>query len=456
MKELDKILKGLTDDMIETIQEWVRIPSVATDEKKPGAPFGPAVRKMLDKAMDDANKLGFKTESFDGYIGHADLGEGDDEEALAILAHLDVVPVGDGWKMQPFGAEIKDGNVYGRGTSDDKGPAVAAMYAMKAVKEVGIPLKRKVRLILGCDEESNWLDIEHYKKVAHMPRMGFSPDASYPVINIEKGMCGLTLKAKQSSEGLQIQSFNVGERPNVIPGQSKAIVVGGEDLVKKAAQLSEKYGWPIEAVFDNGQVTLTTVGINGHAAMPEHARNAIGQMLVILRDLGALGSIKVLADAIGTQYDGEGMGVKVSDSISGPLTCNMGIIRVDREQISARLDIRFPLLVNPQMLEKVIGNHLPGIEIEAARAKTPHYVPENSELVQELLNAYHEVSGLEKKTIAIGGGTYARSLREGVAFGAAFPDDEDVAHQADEFISLESITKSMRIIAYAIVKLAGA
>ena len=456
MKELDRILEGLQDEMIASIQDWVRIASVATDDKKPGAPFGPAVREMLDKAMLDAKNLGFKTESFDGYIGHADLGEGDDEEALAILAHLDVVPVGDGWTMKPFGGEIKNGMIYGRGTSDDKGPAVAAMYAMKAVKDAGIPLKRKVRLILGCDEESNWLDIEHYKKVAHMPRTGFSPDASYPVINIEKGMCGLSLTAVPSKQGLQIQSFNVGERPNVIPGQSKATVYGGEELVQKAADLSQKYGWPITAAHEGGLVTLTTTGINGHAAMPELARNAIGQMLIILRDLGAEGPLQVLADAIGTQYDGEGMGVKVEDKISGPLTCNIGIIRADKEKISARLDIRFPLLANPEMLEKVIGNHLPGISIESARAKTPHYVPQSSELVQELLNAYHEVTGFEKKTIAIGGGTYARSLREGVAFGASFPEDKDVAHQADEFISLDSITKSMRIIAYAIVKLAGA
>ena len=186
MKELDIILDSLQDKMISTVQEWVRVPSIASPDAQPGAPFGPQVRKMLDKAMADAEKLGFKTEIFDGFIGHADLGEGEDEEALAILAHLDVVPVGDGWKFEHFGAEIKDGKIYGRGTSDDKGPAVAAMYAMKAVAQAGIPLKRKVRLILGCDEESNWKDIEHYKKVAHMPRMGFSPDASYPVINIEK------------------------------------------------------------------------------------------------------------------------------------------------------------------------------------------------------------------------------------------------------------------------------
>ena len=140
MKELDNVLDSLKDEMISTVQEWVRVPSVANDDVQPGAPFGPVVRQMLDKAMEDADKLGFKTEIFDGFIGHADLGEGDDEEALAILAHLDVVPVGSGWTLEPFSAQIKDGKVYGRGTSDDKGPAVAAMYAMKAVQQAGIPL----------------------------------------------------------------------------------------------------------------------------------------------------------------------------------------------------------------------------------------------------------------------------------------------------------------------------
>ncbi len=456
MKELDKVLDSLKDEMISTMQEWVRVPSVANDDVQPGAPFGPVVRQMLDKAMEDADKLGFTTEIFDGFIGHADLGEGDDEEALAILAHLDVVPVGSGWTLEPFGAQIKDGKVYGRGTSDDKGPAVAAMYAMKAVRQAGIPLKRKVRLILGCDEESNWKDIEHYKKVARMPRMGFSPDACYPVINIEKGMCGLGLTAPVTGEGLEILSFDVGERPNVVPGQAVATIKGGIELAEKAGQISRKYGWPVAAEARDGIVTLTSTGINGHAAMPESARNAIGQMLITLRDLGAGGPIKTLADTIGTEYNGESLGIKVEDKISGPLTCNMGIIRVNAQRVYARLDIRFPLLVNPDMLTHVIRQHLPGITVEDARAKTPHYVPENSELVQSLLDAYHEVSGLEKKALAIGGGTYARSLREGVAFGAAFPDEEDVAHQADEYISIESLTKSMKIIAYAIVKLAGA
>ena len=180
--KLNAIIESMHDEMIDTLQKWIRVPSVK-GEAAPGAPFGKEVRSMLDMALADCEQMGFKTQNFDGYIAHADLGEGSDEDALAILAHLDVVPEGDGWKYPPYGAVIENGRMYGRGTSDDKGPAVAALYAMKAVKDAGIPLRRKVRLILGCDEESGWEDIAHYNKVATMPRIGFSPDASYPLQN---------------------------------------------------------------------------------------------------------------------------------------------------------------------------------------------------------------------------------------------------------------------------------
>ena len=455
MQQLDQILQSLEAPMLETLKEWVRIPSIKADPA-PGAPFGPVLRQMLDKAMADCQALGMKTESFDGYIGHADMGEGSDEDALAILAHVDIVPVGDGWQREPFGAQVEDGKLYGRGTSDDKGPAVAALYAMHAVQQAGIPLKRKVRLILGCDEESGWLDIDHYNKVATMPRMGFSPDASYPVINLEKGMCGLELTAPASAEGLQVIVFNVGERPNVVPGLAAATVKGGEELVAKVAEIQKQYGWPVSASHDGGVVTITAKGITGHAAFPWHGRNAIGQVLVTLRELGVQGALKTLADTIGTAHDGAGLGAKVEDGMSGPLTCNLGIIRVEQGQVYARLDIRYPLLTNTQMLEKVIALHLPGIQVKEARFKAPHFVPEQSELVQSLLDAYHEVTGREKKTIAIGGGTYARSLKEGVAFGALFPEEPDVAHQADEYIDIQNLTANMRIFASAIVKLAGA
>lgn len=452
--KLNAIIESMHDEMIDTLQKWIRVPSVK-GEAAPGAPFGKEVRSMLDMALADCEQMGFKTQNFDGYIAHADLGEGSDEDALAILAHLDVVPEGDGWKYPPYGAVIENGRMYGRGTSDDKGPAVAALYAMKAVKDVGIPLRRKVRLILGCDEESGWEDIAHYNKVATMPRMGFSPDASYPIINIEKGICRLELHGVLSNEGLQVIAFNNGERPNVIPGRASALVAGDAATVAQAEAAAKKLDIPAEVQLTDKGVSITVTGISGHAAYPETARNANGEMLLLLRELGVQGDLRLLADKIGLDYKGEGLEISVSDGISGYLTCNLGIIRAGEGGVYATLDIRYPVMTNPDMIIKNVSASLLGMRVEAMEVKEPHHVPAGSELVQNLLDAYHEVTGYERKCLYTGGGTYARSLQEGVAFGASFPQDEDLAHQANEYADIEGLYKNIKIFALAIVKLAG-
>lgn len=452
--KLNAMIESMHDEMIDTLQKWIRVPSVK-GEAAPGAPFGREVRSMLDMALADCEQMGFKTQNFDGYIAHADLGEGSDEDALAILAHLDVVPEGDGWKYPPYGAVIENGRMYGRGTSDDKGPAVAALYAMKAVKDVGIPLRRKVRLILGCDEESGWEDIAHYNKVATMPRMGFSPDASYPIINIEKGICRLELHGVLSNEGLQVIAFNNGERPNVIPGRASALVAGDAATVAQAEAAAKKLDIPAEVQLTDKGVSITVTGISGHAAYPETARNANGEMLLLLRELGVQGDLRLLADKIGLDYKGEGLEISVSDGISGYLTCNLGIIRAGEGGVYATLDIRYPVMTNPDMIIKNVSASLPGMRVEAMEVKEPHHVPAGSELVQNLLDAYHEVTGYERKCLYTGGGTYARSLQEGVAFGASFPQDEDLAHQANEYADIEGLYKNIKIFALAIVKLAG-
>lgn len=452
--KLNAIIESMHDEMIDTLQKWIRVPSVK-GEAAPGAPFGKEVRSMLDMALADCEQMGFKTQNFDGYIAHADLGEGSDEDALAILAHLDVVPEGDGWKYPPYGAVIENGRMYGRGTSDDKGPAVAALYAMKAVKDAGISLRRKVRLILGCDEESGWEDIAHYNKVATMPRMGFSPDASYPIINIEKGICRLELHGVLSNEGLQVIAFNNGERPNVIPGRASALVAGDAATVARAEAAAKKLDIPAEVQLTDKGVSITVTGISGHAAYPETARNANGEMLLLLRELGVQGDLRLLADKIGLDYKGEGLEISVSDGISGYLTCNLGIIRAGEGGVYATLDIRYPVMTNPDMIIKNVSASLPGMRVEAMEVKEPHHVPAGSELVQNLLDAYHEVTGYERKCLYTGGGTYARSLQEGVAFGASFPQDEDLAHQANEYADIEGLYKNIKIFALAIVKLAG-
>ncbi len=454
MDKIEQLLLQYKEEMMETVQKWVRIPSVK-DEPASGAPFGIEARRALNAAMADCEKFGLKTEIFDGYVGHADLGEGSTRDALAILAHLDVVPVGDGWTKEPFGGERIGGKIYGRGTSDDKGPAVAALYAMRAVKEAGVPLRRKVRLILGCDEECGSSDMAYYKKVTEMPRSGFSPDANYPLINIEKGGSHIQFDGELCKEGLQVLSMQVGERTNVVPGFASALVEGDEEIAKKAEEAGKQLGFPVKTTLGNGAVIIETTGITGHAAIPENGRNAIGQMLLIFKALGAQGALLEMADTIGMTYHGENLGIAMRDDVSGALTGSLDIIHIEHGHVTAVMDVRYPVLFHPDRMYELLNQRLKYLTATDAGTRPPHFVSDRTELVQELLEAYHEVTGGEKKTIAIGGGTYAQSMEEGVAFGAQFPDEAEMAHQADEFIAEESVFQNARIFARAIVRLAG-
>ncbi len=451
-KKLYDLIGAMEPDMVETLTKWIRIPSVK-DEPAKDAPFGIEVRKALDAALEDAQSMGFEVRSFDGYAGDITLGQG--EDTLGILCHVDVVPAGDGWQCDPFAAIIEGDRMYGRGTSDDKGPAVAALYAMKAIKDAGIPLKKKVRLILGCDEESGWGCMDYYQKKTQMPAMGFSPDASFPVINTEKGMCHMDYTGPGAQAGLKVIAFNTGERPNVIPGYAKAIVAGDEQTVAQVAAFKKETGLDVTAKVEAGAVVIESIGINGHAAYPEAARNAIGQMLVCLKALGVQGALAELADKVGMEYDGESLGCYVEDKLSGPLTLNMGIIRADETGVSGVFDIRYPVMANPERVIEAIKANLPGLSIEVKSLKTPHHVPQASELVQQLLHAYNDETGLPMEAQSTGGGTYARCLKQGVAFGSAFPDDEELAHQAGEYLSIKGLMTNVKIFANAILRLAG-
>jgi len=456
---LDQAVESLRPQVIETLKRWIRIPSEKLPPE-PGAPFGKPLQQMLAAALSDAETLGFRTRDFDGYIGDAEIGSGD--ETMGILVHLDVVPAGDGWAMDPFGGEVRGDKLYGRGSGDNKGPAVAAMHAMKAVQDAGIPLKKKVRLILGCDEESGWADIRHYQSKVAMPDFGFSPDAVFPIINTEKGILQLTLSAALAPDDgalIPVYSILAGERPNVIPGVAKA-EIGCKDFDALARSLAET-GLEVTAEkLPNGRALLTSTGIQGHAAKPGDGKNAAGQLLLALSAIKAGGGssaiINRLADCIGVAYDGAGLGVSGSDAISGPLTLNLGVLRIEGGRLHAMLDMRHPVLMSAEMITKIIGMRLKdvGISVEIAQQKAPLHVPEDSFIVQSLLSVYHQLTGREPYAIAIGGGTYSRSMDNCVAFGSTFPGGQDLAHQVDECISIDSLMLSARIFAHAIVALA--
>ena len=449
---VSRLLDAYRAEFTKKLQAWVRIPSVQ-GEPEDGAPFGREVRHMLDAAEADAKAMGFPVRDFDGYA--CDITLGDRPEMIAVLGHLDVVPAGDGWNHPPFGAEMDGTRIYGRGTSDDKGPALASLYAMRAIREAGIPLKKSIRLILGCNEETDWKDMEWYAAHAEIPAVGFSPDASFPVINTEKAIIHLRFTAPETGSGLQVAEMATGERPNVIPGECTAVVRGGEELAEKVRAWGAEKNLPVTAETVPEGVRITAEGIPGHSAYPEGRRNAIGMMICLLRDLGAEGPLKVLADAVGMTHDGSGLGCACSDAVSGPLTCNMGILHLKDGAWTGTLDMRCPVDADLPALRDAAKAHLPGFEVETLEMKPAHHVPADSELVTQLLAAYEEETGLPGETIATGGGTYAKVLSQGVAFGATFPDDEDLAHQANEYADMDRLITAAKIYANALIRLAG-
>ena len=436
----------------EMLQSWVRIPSVRA-EAGPGAPFGAEVRKMLDRAMADAESLGFPVRDFDGYA--CDITLGDAEEKIAVLGHLDVVPVGDGWTKPPFDAVIENGRIYGRGSNDDKGLSLAALFAMKAIREAGEKIKKSIRMILGCDEESGMEDMEYYGAHERITDVGFSPDASFPLINTEKGMLVLELRAPAAGGGLKVLELSAGDRINVIPGECRAVVEGGEELVRRTEDYARKTGLPYKAEAAGNRVMLTAFGITGHSAYPEGRRNAIGMMLLLLRELGAEGPVAVLAEAVGMESDGKSLGCACRDEVSEGLTCNMGILRLQDGAWYGTLDMRCPITADQEKLKEQAFAHLPGIDVTVETQKAPHHVPADGELVTALLAAYEEETGLKGEPMSTGGGTYAKVLKQGVAFGAIFPYEEDLAHQADEYEKIDSLMLAMKIYANALIRLAG-
>ncbi|MCL2867290.1 MAG: Sapep family Mn(2+)-dependent dipeptidase [Clostridia bacterium] len=381
------------------------------------------------------------------------MGEG--EETFGILCHADIVPAGDGWDRDPFGAQLDGGRVYGRGASDNKGPAAAALFAMKAVKDAGIQLNKKVRLIIGCDEESGMECMAYYKRHADLPRTGFSPDAAFPLINTEKGLLQLDLRAPASQDGRKVLSLHVGERRNVIPGIAQALVEGGQEVIACVQAVARATGFDLTAWEEAGAVRVKAVGAAGHAAFPQGAKNAIGRLLICLKALGVTGPLEALADKVGTGYDGKALGCDVQDGLSDALTLNLGILRADDTGIFATFDIRYPVMASHTAIQSAIRLALPLFDVTESSHKAPHHVPESSELVQSLLRAYSEETGRPGGVMAIGGGTYARCLEQGVAFGASFPEDEEVAHQANEYADIRGLMTNVRIFANAIIRLAG-
>lgn len=437
------------DELVEAAARLIRVHSV-NQPAKGDHPFGDGVAAALDEALALARDWGLATANYDYYAGSAQLGEG--APRLGILCHLDTVPLGEGWTMPPLGGEVQDGKLFGRGAIDDKGPAAAALFALRALRECGVELAAPCRLVLGCDEETNMSDMAYYGEREGFPPLLFCPDGAYPVINTEKGRVRLTVKTPCTDE--RLLWVEGGEAFNAVPTEAHALVrgVSEADAAAAAAATGHAVEWEQR---DEGAV-LTTRGVAAHGSTPEKGKNAVTALLAVLAALGIGG--EPIAAAVRhfpfDETDGGSAGVACRDEVSGALSLALTYLRVEDGVLCGVADIRFPVSETVEGIQKRLTAALSAsFDVSFDFCVEGHHVPADSPLVQTLLRVYERETGERGECLAIGGSTYAHDIPGGVAFGAEFPGVDNHMHGADEFIGLDELRVNAKLIAQAVKEL---
>lgn len=450
----DELIEKSKNSIINTVSDLIKIPSVSQDTKIPLKPFGDECSKALNYMLNLGKTMGFKTKNIDGYCGYIEFGEG--EDLVGIIGHLDVVPAlaEDGWSSPPFEPYIKDGKLFGRGAIDDKGPVISALYAMKAIKD-SCQVSKRIRLILGLNEEKDWKCINYYKSHEEWPTIGFSPDANFPAIYAEKGIMSIELKNPFSIKNYTILDINCNNNAiNVVPKYC-SITLKANNVIPNFSNISKN----IKIIKINTDTfKIEAFGIASHAAHPELGKNAITFLIEFL-----LNNFEFDSNYLQTLYnfgifDTESpkfMGNKIEDE-SGILTSNIAILEYVENNLIIKINLRVPVTFDLEDIKEkynIFKNEFQNLEINKLGIQNSLYVDKNSYLVRTLVNIFNKKTGLNESAIAIGGGTYARAFTNCISYGATFPGDLDMCHQVDEYIEIDKLILSCKIYAEAIYKL---
>lgn len=478
-KEVDERKEALLGDLIPLLA----IPSVNDPSTAgPGQPRGRDSASALDYMMKLAAKNGMAAASIEGIVGYVEYGASDaaapaaDDDYIAVLCHLDVVPATGEWTTPPFEPWIRDGKLYARGAIDDKGPAMAAFYALKIVKELGLPMKHKVRLIFGIDEETGMACMDVYNKREHPPLAGFAPDAVFPIVHAEKGQVNgrIARKAKEEAgsgdsveEGLALMKMRSGTAANMVPDDARATVRGSEADLNRLSDAFQRYceqcGLEGGALKTEGEdLELRLRGVSAHGMEPQRGVNAGLKLIRFLASQPMDEEARCFLDCCEVFFAddvlGEKLGIACSDEVTKELTLNVGVMGYERGKESyLQPNIRFPISANGEDIISVIADKVAsyGFAWGNTVVKQPHHVPAEHPLIQTLQRIYEEETGLPPELLSTGGGTYACKLAFGVAFGALFPGSESTAHQPDEHVDIDELMKATVLYARAIYELAN-
>lgn len=455
----DRILQ-YKDEIIKHICGLVKIRSVK-GSAVPGKPYGEGAHSALEYMLDLASSLGFETKNIDGHAGYAQYGRG--EKIAAVLVHLDVVPEGEGWTYPPYEGTVTDGKIYGRGTADNKGPAVVALYSLKVLKDMGLLPDKRTRVIFGTDEESGMKDMEYFFTKEPLPDIAFSPDTAYPIYNREKGIIHFDLTSKIPTGDAPV-TITGGTAANVVPESCIAVFPLSEltpDAVynAKSEALSSTFS-KTTVISDEGSLKIKTTGFSAHASAPSTGLNAISYLLDFIYRVNLLteknGLLYFLNSVISTEFDGKKLGIDMKDQESGELTLNLGKLSYSDVFAKATVDIRYPVTADGGAVISKITHMASkyGVNVQSIHDSPPLFVKPDHPLIAILSEAYEKITGQKAELMSTGGGTYARTLKNrGVAFGSA---EGANYHKADEYIHIDKLLLHARICTQAMYEMAVA
>ena len=411
----------------------------------------------LDFILKRAEEFGLTAERVTAKSAHVDLGKGG--RLCGVLSHLDVVPAGNNWTVNPYALTERDGRLYGRGVADDKGAALVNLYCLRALKEMGIEGRNTLRAIYGTAEETGMSDMDGYFAQKRLPDLAFTPDSEYGVCYAEKGILQLEVSTP-TNEAKVLSQFHAGKAINAVPDLAYVMLDSSgydEQLLMRLADASEgnfEFNYTIDGLM------IISRGKAAHACEPQKGFNAAAALIDLIThayDVYEIGALSSFIDyAINCETNGRSLGLKMSDAVSGALTVNLGNVHIEGTEARAQFDIRYPVTVNGdyvlrQFRSVAENNHL---TVRVLHHDRPLYVEKDSELVRLLADAYRTVTGEDAPLYTTGGGTYARKLGgKGVAFGPNFRDDDIRMHNADESVDKENFLRHMQICFEALYRL---
>ncbi|UWG96204.1 Sapep family Mn(2+)-dependent dipeptidase [Dehalobacter sp. DCM] len=486
MTDYKSAIEANKDTMLQSLQKLIQIPSVTGRQKD--------VLYALNTFLEWGREMGFDVKNYDDLGGIIEFGEGN-KKTIGIIVHLDVVPEGTGWNYPPFEGKIQDGKIYGRGAIDDKGPAISALYALKAVKDAGITPKNKVQLIIGLDEESIWNTTPKLLKKIKEPDFSFVPDSVFPIVCAEKGLIWLELKRSVAPDSIFGNKHNPsidvtdkmdvshdsknnasicikhlhggGDSLNIVPDLCEAVLEisgsdGSPDIQEQLSAYVKETNYDIELSHNKSEIKLISHGKAAHAFNCQEGQNAISQLILFLSQLNIDEQqkqlIELYAEKLGRDCTGQNLGLHFEDRLTGKMTVCPGFIAMDNASFTLKIDIRFPASESLDAIRPKVESAFEDFDADLTildSLESLHF-PEDDPHIQALLNVYQDFSGdREARPIGMGGTTFAKAFQRAVAFGPSFPGMAKIEHQPDEYIAIDHLLKCTDIYAQAIEVLAA-